>query len=69
MSKGFKQKGVVSSTALPRTLPAAGDNYLGREVIDQQTFWLFLWKLLPHKMPLHLRDTETSLAEGSAELP
>lgn len=59
----------MSGTALPQTLPVAVDNYPGREAIGQQTSWLFLWKLLPHKMPLHLRGTGTSRAEGPAELP
>lgn len=69
VSESFQQKGVVGSAALPLTLPAAVHNYPGIEATDQQTFWLFSWKLLPRKMPLHLRDTGTSLAEGPAELP
>ena len=59
----------MSGTALPLTLPVASNNYPGREVIGQQTFWLFLWKLLRRKLPLHLKCTGTSLAEGPAEWP
>lgn len=66
---GRERKGVVSGRALPLTLPVASDNYPGREVIGQQTSWLFLWKLLRHKLPLHLKGTGTSLAEGPAESP
>ena len=55
--------------ALPLTLPVASNNYPGREAIGQQTFWLFLWKLLRRKLPLHLKCTGTSLAEGPAEWP
>lgn len=68
ISKSFKER-AVRCTALPLTLPAAADNDPGIAAIGQQTSWLFLGNLLPHKMLLHLRDTGTSLAEGPAELP
>lgn len=63
------EKDVVRCTALPLTLPVASDNHPGIEAIGQQTFWLFLGKLLLHKMLRHLRGTGTSLAAGLAELP
>lgn len=69
ISESFKEKGVVRNTALPPTPPAAADSDPGIEAIGQQTSWLFLWKLLLHKMLLHLRGTGTSQAGGPAELP
>lgn len=62
-------KRVVSQAASPLTLPVAADSCPRIEVIGLQPSWPFSWKLLPHKMPLHLRGTGTSLAEGPAELP